>query len=70
MILLRLLYDLINNNMKPLSETEKAEFLVYLKENNIFYRVIQPNIHEQVLFRSVFLLKFMLENEIIGWNEI
>lgn len=39
-------------------------------DNQIFYKVIQSSIHEQVLSRSVELIKYMMDEHLIGWNEI
>lgn len=41
-----------------------------MRDNQIFYQIIQSNVHEQILSRSVDLLHYMLDNGIIGWKEI
>ncbi len=42
----------------------------YLLKNDIFYQIIQPNTHEQILLRAVEFIKYLLQNQIISFKEI
>lgn len=53
MIALRLLYELINPIPKKYSVQERKSVDEFLKNNDIFYKIIQPNTHEQILLRAV-----------------
>lgn len=70
MIALRFLVELVRPIRPYQNDAEREELLKFLKDNQIYYKVIQANVHEQILSRSVDLLKFMLEKEIMGWTEI
>lgn len=65
MIALRYLSFLVYPK-KPYTEAEQEEFQKFLKDEKIFAQVFNVNIHEQILSRSVFLLEYMIKNEIIS----
>ena len=70
LLALKSLYDLI----KPLrvhSEESEQRLVDYIRENNLFYLVYQPNeSHEQVLFRSTQLLEYMLKKKMLTLKEL
>lgn len=41
-----------------------------MKDNQIFYKIIQANAHEQIISRSAEIIRYMVEVNIIGWPEI
>ena len=52
MIALRMLYELINPMPRQYSDRERQEVNEFLRANNIFYQIIQPQTHEEILARS------------------
>lgn len=46
MIALRMLYELINPIPMQYSDRERQEVNEFLRTNNIFYQIIQPQTHE------------------------
>ena len=61
LLVLRILYELIKP-VKPMTLEEMIDFREYFQENKIFYSVFYVGVHEQILTRSVDLLKFLLVN--------
>lgn len=53
MIALRLLYEIINPLPKKYTPEEREKANKFLIQQNIFYKLIQPNTHEQILLRAV-----------------
>lgn len=53
LLALRFLYELIRPQRPYQNEKEKEELDKFLVESQIFYKIIQNNVHEQVLSRSV-----------------
>jgi len=45
---------------RPYTQPEIEQVNLFLKNNNIFYQLIHLNMHEQILSRSVDLLKYMI----------
>lgn len=70
LVAIRFLFELIKPIRPYQTEEEKQDLYRYFVDNQIFYKIIQNNVHEQVLARSVDILKFLLGNHLIGWNEI
>jgi hypothetical protein len=61
---MRLIHELMKPQ-RPYSPEGKAHFIRYLKDNDIFRKVLNSNTHDQVLTRSTQLLKFLLDNNVL-----
>ena len=70
MLALRYLYDIINQFKKPLTDLEREEVDFWLKENEIFKKLYQNNLHEEILLRSVNFFKYLIQRKIAGWKEV
>lgn len=70
LVAIKFLYELIKPMRPYQTEEERKELENFFVENQIFYKLIQNNVHESVLARSVDILKFLMDSQLIGWNEI
>lgn len=67
MVALRYLYELIKP-VRPYPIEEKQELNAFLLDNQIFYRLVNSNAHEQLLSRTPDFIRYMLEQGLAGWN--
>jgi hypothetical protein len=67
---IRFLLELIRPLRPYQNEQEVQELHKFFVDNQIFYKIIQNSVHEQVLSRSVDILKFLMDAQLIGWKEI
>jgi hypothetical protein len=69
MIALRYLFELIKP-LRPYPPEERQQLNAFLVDNQIFYRIVYSNAHEQILSRSGELIRYMLEQGLAGWPEV
>lgn len=69
LLALRLLNDLMKP-VRPYSPAGKQNLLDYLVQNEVFYKALQPNSHEQVLTRAAPFLKYLLDSNMVSEKEI
>ena len=69
MIALRFLFELIKP-LRPYPPEERQQLNAFLLDNQIFYRLVYNNVHEQILSRSGEVVRYMLEQGLAGWPEV
>ena len=67
LVAIRFLFELIKPVRPYQTEEEQKELERFFVDNKIFFKLIQNNVHEQVLSRSVEILKFLMDSQLIGW---
>jgi|JI61114C2RNA_FD_contig_101_672497_length_2139_multi_2_in_0_out_0_2 hypothetical protein len=61
LIAIRLIQELMRPQ-RPYSAEGKNYFIAYIRENDLFRKVLNSGTHDQVLTRSTPFIKFLLEN--------